>query len=134
MKNTNKPALLSTLWIFVLLNMLFRDIHQLAHPGFLEEAMVGVSEELLLFAGIVLEVQIAMVVLSRILPYQYNRWANIIVGIVFIGVMVSFGVTDLDDMWFLAVEILALLSVVWIAWRWREQATEAQSALSPSFG
>ncbi|MGB7339266.1 MAG: DUF6326 family protein [Phototrophicaceae bacterium] len=120
MNTSNKPALLSTLWIFVLFNMIFRDIHQFANPGYLEEAMVGVTPELLLMAGIVLEVQIAMVLLPRILPYRYNRWTNIIVSIVFIGIMSSFGVTDLDDIWFLTIEILALLAIIWMAWRWQE--------------
>lgn len=29
-------ALLSTLWIFILFNMIFRDLHEFARPGFLE--------------------------------------------------------------------------------------------------
>lgn len=121
---TNKPALLSTLWIFVLLNMIFRDLHQLANPGYLEEAMASATPELLLIAGIVLEVEIGMVLLSRILPYYYNRWANIIVPLVFIAIMLSFGVTDLDDIWFLIIQILALLYTVWVAWHWQDDTQE----------
>ena len=34
-------ALLSTLWIFVLFNMVFRDLHEFGRPGFLEEIMTG---------------------------------------------------------------------------------------------
>jgi len=44
--NTNKKttgmdmkAKLSTLWIFVLFNITFLDIHKLLQPGFLEEVM-----------------------------------------------------------------------------------------------
>ena len=35
-------AVLSALWIFFLLNMLFRDIHELFRPGLLEEMMTGI--------------------------------------------------------------------------------------------
>lgn len=34
---------LSTLWIFTLLNVIFRDIHEFVRPGFLEELMTGVQ-------------------------------------------------------------------------------------------
>ena len=30
-------ALLSTLWSFVLFNMIFRDLHEFGRPGFIEE-------------------------------------------------------------------------------------------------
>lgn len=98
--NTNKKttgmdmkAKLSTLWIFVLFNIVFRDIHELFRPGFLEEIMTGtvngvqLTEERLLVAGIMMEIPIVMVVLSRVLKYRINRWANIIggaIGIVFV--------------------------------------------------
>src|SRR3990172_13351841 len=77
---------LSTLWIFVLLNVIFRDIHELFRPELLEEMMAGVvngvhiTDELLLLGGIGMEILIAMVILSRVLPYRVNRWANIIVA------------------------------------------------------
>src|SRR5215216_2702946 len=43
-KNTtgiDMKALLSTIWIFVLFNIAFRDIHEILRPGFLEEVMTG---------------------------------------------------------------------------------------------
>jgi hypothetical protein len=58
---------LSALWVFVLINMLLQDLHELLRAGQLEEMISGVvngtrvTEELLLLAGIVLEVPIAMV-------------------------------------------------------------------------
>ena len=39
---TDMKAKLSTLWIFVLLNIIFRDIHEFFRPGLLEEMMTGV--------------------------------------------------------------------------------------------
>ena len=85
--STNKKALLSTLWIFVLLNIIFRDLHDFFRAGMIEEIISGtpVSEQMMLIGGIMVEIPILMVLLSRILPYRINRWANIIIGAVIIN-------------------------------------------------
>ena len=117
---------LSTLWIFVLFNVLFRDIHELFRPGFLAEMMTGtingnvITEEFMLIAGILLEISIGMVLLSRILDYKINRWANIIASGLTILFMLANGVHDLDDIWFLSMSLIALTAVIWLAWRWVE--------------
>ena len=120
-------ALLSTLWIFVLFNMIFRDLHEFGRPGFLEEIMTGIvngvqiTEELLLLGGIMAEVPISMVLLSRVLKYRVNRWANIIAGAITIGFVINNGARDLDDVFFAAIEVAALALIVWCAWKWRRQ-------------
>ena len=118
-------AKLSTLWIFFLFNIIFRDIHEFVEPGFMEEVLTGtvngnpVTEHMLLLGGVMIEVPIAMVLLSRILPYGANRWTNMIVAILY-GVLVpAFGTTDLDDTFHLIMEVAALSTVIWSAWRWR---------------
>ena len=131
----NTRALLSTLWIFVLLNVLFRDIHELFRPGFLEEMMTGtingnqMTERFLLLAGIMLEIQIAMVILSRVLSYRINRWVNIIVGALTIASIAVIGLNDLDDIFFAAVEVAALAFIIWYAWQWPEPEAELESNL-----
>ncbi len=127
--NLERKAKLSTLWIFVLLNIIFRDIHQLFKPGFLEEMMNGtvngtqMTDVLLLQAGIALEVIIAMVILSRFLSYRLNRWTNIIVGAFsIVSVVVNLVAPDLDDLFFAAVEIGTLVFIIWYAWTWSEKA------------
>ena len=125
--NANEPtffpkmqAKLSALWIFVLLNILFRDIHELGRPGMLEEMMnSNVSEELFLFAAIFLQIPLSMVILSQLLPPHINRWANIIAGALAIVSVIVAGPADLDDYFFAGVEIVALLTIIWFAWRWR---------------
>ena len=37
--NADRRGVLSSLWIFVLFNMLFRDIHEFLRPGAIEEFM-----------------------------------------------------------------------------------------------
>jgi len=117
-------AKLSTSWIFVLLNVIFRDIHELFRPGLLEEMMTGtvngvqMTEGTLLVGGIMLEILIAMVILSRVLPYRVNRWANIIVGAIAILLVIGIGPKDLDNMFFATIEVVALLLIIWYAWKW----------------
>ena len=117
-------ALLSTLWIFVLFNIAFRDIHEILRPGFLEEVMTGtvngvqMTEGFLLLGGMMLEIPIAMVLLSRVLPYRVNRWANIIAGPIAIALIVVGAPSDLDDMFFATIEVVTLLFIVWYAWKW----------------
>ena len=120
-------GLLSTLWSFVLFNMIFRDLHEFGRPGFLEEIMTGIvngvqiTEELMLLGGIMAEVPISMVLLSRVLNYRINRWANIITGAITIAIIINNGVKDLDDIFFAAIEIVALTLIIWCAWKWRRQ-------------
>ena len=117
-------AKLSTVWIFVLFNILFRDIHEFVKPGFLEEVMTGtvngvqITEGLLFLGWIMAEIPISMVLLSRVLKYSANRWANIIAGVTTIAFVISNGARDLDDTFFAATEIAALLLAIWYAWTW----------------
>lgn len=119
-------ALLSTLWIFVLFNMIFRDLHEFGRPGFLEEIMTGIvngvqiTEELMLLGGIMAEIPISMVLLSRVLKYKINRWANIIAGAITIAIVIQNGAADLDDMFFATIEIVSLSVIVWCAWKWHK--------------
>jgi len=118
-------ARLSALWIFVLLNVIFHDIHDLFRPGLLEEMMTGVvngneiTEGLMLVAGIALEIPIGMVLLAWVLPPRVSRWVNSAAAVVTIAFSSTSGVHDLDDVWFLGVVVAALLYIIWTAWRWR---------------
>ena len=47
------------------------------------------NENFLLGAAILMEIPIAMVLLSRILNYKTNRWANIIAGIILTLVQIA---------------------------------------------
>ena len=126
-------AQLSTLWMFYLFNTVFRDIHEFIEPGFIEQAMTGtfngiqITEHLLLFGGFVVEVPISMVLLSRLLPYGANRWANIIAAVITLAFEINNGTTDLDDTFHMVIEIAALLFIMWSAWRWRNPAPKHYS-------
>ena len=131
--STGRRAVLSSLWIFVLLNMLFRDIHELGRPGAIEEIMAqDVAAGLFLASGIVLTVFISMVVLSRVLPRLAARWANMVVAVVAIAGMAAIPPGDLDDVWFAAVEATALLAIIGLSWTWRSADESGIGVNQPS--
>ena len=118
-----KPqTLLSTLWVFILLNMIFRDLHQFGKAGFLEQMMSGVvdgvkiTEELMLLGGFLAEIPILMVLLSRILADEVNKWANILAStITLLVLLTSLPSADMDDMFFLLIETIAFTVIILIS-------------------
>jgi len=128
MPNTVQPrVLLSILWIFVILNFFARDIHELGRPGMLEQMMSGtvdgvkITELLMLFGGIMIEFPIVMTVLTLLLPHGGNRWANIGTGLLTIVMIVAMNLKpDLDNVFFMGIQLIALVAIITIAWRWRD--------------
>ena len=125
MNNKIKPqTLLSTLWLFVLLNIIFRDLHQMVKVDFIEEILTGsvngirITDELMLLGGFLAEIPILMVLLSRILYRNVNKWANIIAGVITIAVFAT-GIPylDIDDAFHMAIETAAILWIFRIAWK-----------------
>jgi Sec-independent protein secretion pathway component TatC len=137
--NTNKKTIdtetmkirLSTLWIFVMFNMVFADIVGFMNPGALENIMKGtvgleITQELLLVFSIVLEIPIAMIFLSRVLKYGANRWANIIAGVITILFVIGGGSTYLSYIFFATVEVICISLIIWYAWKWPNPEILAQ--------
>ena len=127
----DRKVLLSTLWIFVVLNMLYCDVVSLMDAGLLKQYLSGTvggmefTQGYLLGAGIWMAVLIAMVLLSRVLPYGANRWANIIVGILATVVQCATLFISRPAMYYLffsILEIAGTASIVWFAWTWRDPA------------
>ncbi|MCC0034089.1 MAG: hypothetical protein H6887_02335 [Hoeflea sp.] len=134
-QNDNPRILLSILWVFIVLNFFARDIHELARPGMLAQVMSGtidgvvVTEMLMLIGGIMIEIPILMTVLALLLPRGVNRWTNIGVGLLTMIMIVAMNLQpDLDNVFFMGIQLIALLAIVGIAWRW--QAPERTDALA----
>ena len=124
-------AKLSTLWIFIMFNMVFADIFSFMYPGFLKQIMTGNAEgtqitpEFLLIAAIVTEISIAMVFLSRLLKYGANRWVNIIGGVITILWVIGGGSPTLHYIFIATIEVVCALFIIWLAWKWRPEAAPA---------
>lgn len=141
--NANKTATeiqagktrLSTLWIFAMFNYLYCDVMSLMDPGFLKQYLNGnvggvqLTQGFFLGAAILMEIPTAMVLLSRVLGYKANRWANIIAGAIMTVVQFStlfFGSSPtIYYLFFSMIEIACTLLIVGYAWKWRN--AEGQS-------
>jgi len=130
-KGIKATSLLSLLWIFVLLNMIFRDLHQFLNKGFIHELLNSdIPETFMLLFGVLLEIPILMVVLSKILGPRANKWANFLaVAITLAGILYSATSADLDDIFFGLVEIVALFIILRVAFKLH--TSEVTSDASP---
>ena len=121
---------LSALWLFILLNVIFRDIHQFTMKSHLEMLLTGyyngmeVTEELMLIGGIVLEIPLAMVLFSLLLKRKCNRILNIIAVIISAGLFLVEPPSDLDDWFFKIVEFIVFIVILVTAWKWRIDTKE----------
>ena len=127
---------LSTLWIFATLNYLYCDVVILMDPGLLKQYIAGnlggiqISQGFLLGAAVLVEIPISMVLLSRILKYRANRWANVVAGIVMTVVQLLSLLVKTPALYYLffsVIEIACTAVIVWFAWRWSadERALQA---------
>ena len=126
----DRKVLLHTLWIFILFNYLYCDIMTLMDPSELKQILTGtvgsiqINESFLMGAAILMEIPIAMILLSRILGYKTNRVANIIAGSIMtivqcMSLFVGTGPTNYY-VFFSVLEITCSATIVGLAWRWRE--------------
>lgn len=135
---------LSILWIFVTLNFLYCDVVTLMNPPTLKEFLTGnvggmnVSDGFLLAAGMLVEIPMAMVLVSRLANFRVSRWANVVAGAIMTAVQLAslFARTPaLYYVFFSIIEIATTSVIVWYAWRWRARVTSSSSSeASPAFG
>lgn len=132
----------STLWIFAMFNYIYADILTLIDPVTHKEVMTGtvgplqITPGLLLGTAILMETAIAMVLLSRVLKYRANRWANIIVGIIHtVVVLLSLltGKPALYYLFFVIIEVVCTSLIVWYAWKWPRPCECATGAVANDF-
>ena len=94
------------------------------YPGFLKKLVAeggGAFQPtpvLLLVFAIILEMPIAMIVLSRVLKRGANRWANIIASVITIAFVIGGGSAYPHYIFFAAIEVLCMLIIIWYAWKW----------------
>lgn len=116
-------VLLSSLWIVVMFNMLKADILSLYIPGAADEVVqfAGATPipQLMLGAAVIMEIAVVMIALVHVLPQRVNRWANIVVAVLMIVFVVGGGSTYPHYIFIAAVEVIGLLLIIGIAWRWR---------------
>ena len=114
---------LSTLWIVVMFNMLFADILTFMMPSFLNGLMTGngenikITQELLLVFALLLEIPILMIFLSRMLISKISYIFNILAAIITILFVIAGGSLTYHYLFFSAIEIASMLTIIWYAYR-----------------
>jgi hypothetical protein len=129
---SDRKVILSTLWIFATLNYVYADVFNLYFNPVLQTEVskqlaagyIGstrITQGFVLAFAVLIETAIAMVILSRILPYAANRWANISVAVLqTAAVAFSFlpATPTLFYAFFATLEIACTLFIVWYGWTW----------------
>lgn len=119
----DRGMVLSTLWIFALINYIYADIFTLFFDpaaGSVTTMSVGT---VLVFA-VLMETGIAMVLLSRILNHGLNRWLNVIVGAIqaaFLGWSLFGEPPTPFYVFFASIEMASLLFIIAYAWTWKKE-------------
>jgi len=122
---------LAVLWLFYVVAFLAVVTLVIFEPGVIADIMKGeiygekIGPELLLVVAILLLVPLVMAFLSLTLKDSTNRWANIIVGIVFTGFQLVALIETLVAPSAYAYAILMEISktvvpalIAWYAWKW----------------
>jgi uncharacterized protein DUF6326 len=130
----DRRVILLLVWVFLLFNYVYADILILLfgsalRPTAWQQLLSGqvgalqISQVMALVGAIMMETAIAMVLLSWLLPFGVNRWANIIVAVIqavqVVGTLPGSLYSNLFNFFFSAIEIACLAFIVWYAWTWR---------------
>ena len=117
-------VILSALWVAAMFVWQQGDVQRLYSSDFIPgETKLGemMSPEMLWFiSAITMTIPVVMIILSLTLNYPVNRWANIIVGIVYTG----YNLIGLPrypsayDKFLIFVSIVFTALIVWFAWKW----------------
>jgi hypothetical protein len=91
----NVKIKLSALWAAVMFLYVYADIKAFFRPGIIEGLIVGkagefqITQGFLLVSAIIMAIPSTMIFLSLSLKATANRWANIILGIAYTGIILG---------------------------------------------
>jgi hypothetical protein len=126
----NVKIKLSALWVTVMFLYVYADVRGFYETGVLEGLIAGelgflqINQVFLLVSAIIMTIPSVMVFLSLTLKAKVNRWANIILGIIYTGIILA--TMLMPDVWahyyFVGiVEVVLTALIVWYAWKWPKQ-------------
>src|SRR5215470_16546644 len=133
---------LSLFWIFVLLNYLYADV--VALFAIVDSPNLADAPHLprwaLMGSAVLMEIPIAMIVASRLLPFRANRLVNIIAGCIltlvngfltFVAPLLGWGRPPAfaEYLFFATIETVCTLVIVWQAWTWSEAEASREQAV-----
>ena len=120
---------ISALWVSVMFCYIYGDYFGLYPPGELQRMLEGkmgplgpTTQGLLVGTSVMMAIPSVMVYLSLALRPNLNRWANIILGVIYMLIILI----TMPGSWafyiFLGiVEVVLTALIVWYAWNWPKQ-------------
>ncbi|MFK7988316.1 MAG: DUF6326 family protein [Sandaracinaceae bacterium] len=117
-------ALLSTLWVMLMINMIYNDIFSLvlAHAGLLEMDIPGDPRLMMALAGVLTNIPIVMILVSRHAAYRLNRRLNVAAVVFTLLYIVGGGDTAPHYLVVAAIEAVILAGILVTALRWKGPA------------
>lgn len=123
----NVKIKLAALWTALMFLYIYADIKSFFQQGIMEQIMTGevegilITPTLLWASAILMSIPGLMVFLSLILKPQANRWANIIVSVLHIGIGIN--IMLMPGSWAYSYiyyfgQMAWLLLIIWYAWNW----------------
>ena len=120
---------ISALWASVLFLYSYGDYFELYVPGKLRAMLAGrmalgaVSQAELLGMAVLMAIPSLMVGLTLLLPARLNRWVNLVLGLLYTGIMLL----AIQGSWsfyqfYGALEMTLTLLISWYAWSWPMQS------------
>lgn len=115
---------LSALWVATMLTYLLGDVLRIfsgdTQTQAMKEQLTKFTQPMWLLTAALMVLPIVMVVLSIILPYPANRWANIIMaGFFFIFNLIGLPTyPSAYDRFLIAVSLVFNGMTIWYAWNW----------------
>jgi hypothetical protein len=120
---------LSLFWIFALLNYLYADVVALFAIAGSRNSAPHLPQWALLDSAVLMEIPIAMILASRLLPCRANRLTNIIAGVImtlvngFLTFVMPLVTGDRPPAYpeyliFGTIETVCTLVIIWQAWAW----------------
>ena len=126
----NVKIKLSAMWVTMMILFVYGDIKTFFRPGVIEAILAGkvanfeINQVFLLLTAVSMVVPIVMIFLSLALKPKANRWANIILGIIYTVFVIVFMIGDGWAYYYLysVIEIVMTVLIVWTAIKWPKQA------------
>ncbi|MGA3038762.1 MAG: DUF6326 family protein [Vulcanimicrobiaceae bacterium] len=119
---------LSLFWLFALLNYLYADVVALFDIAGWRNPFHPLPPWALMASAVLMEIPIAMIVASRLLPYRANRLANIIAGalltvvngvLTYVPPFLGARTPALPEyLFFATIETVCTLVIIRQAWTW----------------
>lgn len=117
----NTKIKLSTLWIVVMLNLIFADILsiivELVNKNTLGD-IIGEVTTTMAVAAVLTNIPILMIYFSRVLSYKTNRILNIIAAILTMVYVIGGGSLLPHYLVCAGIEVIVLILIILTSWRW----------------